>query len=117
MPQRAVPNARWVRSAAKLLACVLRAGERMNEDGMTSQVIDANWGGVQVAIKVPAKSFELKYTFDEAHSLLQHEEDVYRYLHSRLEGAAGEASVLFRCPLRQSLLKQLDRSCHRSGSA
>ena len=64
--------------------------------GAAGEVYAANWGGLQVAIKVPAESCDV--SFEEACSLLQHEEKVYRHICSRVEGSTG-ATGIYRHPL------------------
>lgn len=74
----------WVAGAGKFLGV-----------GAAGEVYGADWGGLPIAIKVPAESCDVSY--DEALSLLQHEEEVYRFLYRRLEGSAGAAGIDGHC--------------------
>lgn len=55
----------------------------------------ADWGGLPVAIKVPAESCDVFY--EEARGQLEHEEEVYRRLHSRLEESVGAGRIGVAC--------------------
>lgn len=63
--------------------------------GAAGEVYAADWGGIHVAVKVAAESWDV--SFDEAHRLLQHEEEVYRHLYSRMKGSAGVAGIVVCC--------------------
>lgn len=83
-------NARWWIQPPLNTWHLANAGKYLGR-GAAGEVYAADWGGLAVAIKVPAESSDV--SFDEACSLLQHEEEVYQRLHSRPEGSAGEAGI------------------------
>lgn len=53
-------------------------------------VYAAEWSCRQVAIKMPAESHDC--SFDDACSLLEHEEKVYRHLGGQMEGSSGASA-------------------------
>ena len=67
------------------------AGKRQAGGQPARCVFAYYWGSLRVAIKVPPESCDVSN--DEARSLLQYEEEVYRRMCSHVEGSAGPTGI------------------------